>query len=213
MPDTTPSIVGRMVTPWHVEQAALTTVAHWLDFTLAELERQVGLKEQTLARPPSEASYFGGVDMDSFEQDDLPSVVVIANPTGIPERNPGVGYGQLYEVQIGVTWIDQDEDTVRRLAGFYATAAATAIAQHGALNGLSAATVMTGAPDVRFPDADKRTLAQGVCEFHVFVDSILNDQGGVNELPTPPDSAPPDYPDVLEADTEFTAVPATQPIE
>jgi hypothetical protein len=70
--------VGPLVAPWNVEQAALTTLRDHLFIYLAEVERKNGLEIGAIPRPPSDASFYGGIDFDSFQQDLTPSVIVSA---------------------------------------------------------------------------------------------------------------------------------------
>lgn len=208
------SIFGTLVGQPEVEQAVVDTVNVWIHTYLAEVERQHDLKHKTLTRPPNSESVYGCLDFDRWEQDNMPSVIVVANPTGETELN-SVGYGQAYEVQVGARVIKQDEATARLIAGHYGTAIMGLIVQNGSLGGIAVRTRLTVAPVLSLPDPDDRTNVLCVTTFHVFVQPITSDQDGP-DVPTPPDSpqyggtpeAPfADWPTVETTDLSVTAEP------
>lgn len=186
-----PSIFGTFVSQWDVEQAVVTTLKTWIRTYLAETERQAGLKLNTLQRPPTPESIYGDVDFTAWQQDQMPAVIVVCNPTGSAENRPSVGYGQTYEVQVGAGVISQDVDEARMHASYYGTAISGAILQNGALGGIASRTTMDTAPTLSLPDPDLRITALCITVFHVYVQPIVNDGAGP-DVPDPPDS--PQYP-------------------
>jgi hypothetical protein len=190
--------VGPLVAPWNVEQAALTTLRDHLFIYLAEVERKNGLDIGAIPRPPSDASFYGGIDADSFQQDLTPSVVVSCNPTGDTIRDPD-GYLQAYDLQVAAVVIGNDETDGRMLAGLYAAACAGVVAHNGSLGGLAQSSRLVSAPAVEFPDPDERRLVRGTCGFHTWVLPILSEDGDPGAI-DPPDQELPDLPTVQTTD-------------
>jgi hypothetical protein len=195
--------VGPLVAPWNVEQAAIVTLRDRLFTYLAEVERQNDLEIGTLPRPPADESFYGGIDFDSFQQDELPAVIVSANPTGDPVREEG--YLQRYDVRVAAVVLGADEDVARMHAGLYAAACAGIIVHHGSLGGLAENSHMTAAPAVEFPDPDERRLVRGTCGFSTWVMPILAEDGDPG-LIDPPDKPLPDLPVVTEAGIALSVV-------
>jgi hypothetical protein len=201
-----------------VELATIGVLRAWLPIYLAEVERQHSLTAQTLTRPPVPESYVGGLDFLGWQEDRCPTVIVVANPVGEPERTASAGYSQAFEVQVSAVVIGDSEDEARALAGHYGTAIQGAIVQQGSLGGLAQRTVMTAAPRVEFQDPDQRRLAVAAATFHTFVDPIVSEDAGPDTT-TPPDSphyggspdAPfTDWPTVQTPHVSVTAQPTEQ---
>lgn len=185
------SIFGTFVSQWDVEQAVIATLRTWIRTYLAEVERQAGLDLNTLQRPPTPESIYGDVDFTAWQQDQMPAIIVICNPSGAPEGRASAGYEQVYEVQVGAGVIREEVDEARMHASYYGTAISGVILQHGSLGGIAQRTIMVSAPTVSLPVADVRVDALCVTVFHVFIDGIVTDAAGP-DVPTPPDS--PQYP-------------------
>jgi hypothetical protein len=175
------SLFGPLVGIPSIENAVLNTLRTWLPTYLAEVERQHGLPNKAIPRPPASDSYHGGLDFDAWKQDELPSVIVIVEPTGHPEKSASAGYSQEYEIQVGAVWFgtgnaafsSDPEDEARLVAGYYGEALQL-IAQQGALEGLVEETVMTGAPKVEMPSPEERQLARCIATFSTFISTIVN---------------------------------------
>lgn len=211
---TTDNIFGSLRGTPDVEAATLSVLRTWLPYHLRVLERRHGLPLGQLREPPGLDSYIGSVDFQSYRHDICPVITVVVAPTGTTERNAS-GYGQWYEIEVGATVIETDEDESRIMAGHYGTAFVSAIAQHGSLGGLATRTTVITAAAVELPDADKRKVALARATFHSFIDGLVDETAGPN-VSVPPDSpqAPgtpngpwSDFPTVVETPITFVADP------
>src|SRR5205814_8604005 len=129
-------LFGPIRATWELEQAAVETLSIWFPTYLAELERQIGLTNKTIPRPPTPESYHGGVDLESYFQDELPEVVVVVNPLGPPERSASAGYVQGYELQVGCLWVgtgsrlqERPEHEARAIASYLGAASMLLVQQ------------------------------------------------------------------------------------
>lgn len=179
----TDAIFGPLVGLPDIEKAALNQLETWLPEMLSVLERRKRLPLGTLYRPPSPASYFGGLDFLSIQRDRLPAVIVGVQPTGATERTGG-SYGSWFEIQVGVAIATEDEHESRMMAGYYGVAVSAAIVQHGSLGGISSRTEMVTAPAVEFIEDDKRRVVLSRTIFHAFVDALVDETAGT-DTPTP----------------------------
>lgn len=182
----TDTIFGPLAGTPDVETAYLRLLQDWLPAMLYVLERQKGLPRHSIIRPPGPSSYIGGLDFDTYEQDLCPMITVVVNPTGGTERN-GAGYGQWFEVQVGVSVVSESEDEARLAAGYLGIAASAAITQNGSLGGLATRTEMISAPGTEFIDSDIRRLCLSRAVYQTFVDGLVDPNSGPG-TPTPPDS-------------------------
>jgi hypothetical protein len=179
---------GPLISSWDVETAAISTLRTWFPTYLAELERQHGLRPKTIPRPPSPESYHGGEDAESFFQEILPEVVVVANPTGEAERF-SESITQCFELQVMCLWIgtgselaERAEDEARAVAS-YLGSATMLLAQQPSLGGLAENTILIETPVVSLPNPDARQIAQVVTVFHTFVNVIDPTAGPLQPLP------------------------------
>lgn len=181
---------GKLVTQWDIEQAVLSTLRAWLPEQLAELERQHGLPNKTIPRPPVPESIHGGTDLDTWREDNLPEVIVVVKTEGRPEPAGSGEQAQAYRVEIGCQWVGKGsqavpnpEDEARMVAGFLG-AATLLLLQHPQLGGLAERIVLEQAPDTTTPDPDEKVLAQADTAFTVWVPSIVNESlGPAGETP------------------------------
>lgn len=189
------SIFGPLIAPWNVEQAVLSTVHTWIGTYLAELERQNNLKVGDLPRP---ASFNGGLDFLSFQQDETPAVITTCEPFGEPELIGSGEYNQWYAIELGCVLITGSEHDAREAAGLYAAAlAGIGVQPHSCTwGGIAGRTRLVGAPVVKFVDPDIRTVVLGSVSFHSFIQAVVSEAAGP-DAPTPPGSSQyPGSPDV-----------------
>jgi hypothetical protein len=180
------SIFGRLVSPWDIEVAVLTTLRTWMPSYLGEISRQ---QAPLQTRLPAPGSYVGSPDLEAWAQEDNPCVIVVVNPEGDPERTSD-GIFQTYRAQVAVVILDDDPDQARMMASFYGAAVMGAITQRGSLGGIATGTVLTGAPTLSLPDEDERGIYLCLTTFAVTVCPIVQPSAGP-AVPTPPDS--PEY--------------------
>jgi hypothetical protein len=185
-------LFGQFISPEDVIDAAVETLRTWLPTYMAEVERQKGLQPRTIPRPPTPESYHGGVDLETWVGADTPEVMVLAKPSGPPERFAS-SYTQGYTLTVGClcigtgsTLAERPEDDARIVAS-YLGAATMLLVQQPALGGLTERLVMIAAPDVSLPDSEKRAIAQVVTEFEVWVTEIVSETAGPVG-PTPQES-------------------------
>ena len=201
-------VFGPLVAPWNVEQAVIETLRSWLPAYLLAAEEQNGLQRKSLGRPPAPESYHGGLDWESEQQDDLPEVIVICNPTGEPERSAQV-YIQRFEVQVGCVILATEEPieaTARKTAGLW-SAATMLLVHHGGLGSFKAEeTVLIGSPKVEFLDSENRRLAVGITTYYVYAE-ILNPNAGPPVVKTVEPEGP--YPEPPEATKDAITVVGT----
>jgi hypothetical protein len=149
-----------------------------LVYYLAQLERVEGLAARTLTSPPAPDSYYPAVDLESWDESMLPSVMVIAEPTGNPERHGDGTYAQWYAVQVGAVVEGDDEPSAQLLAERYGAAMCSALIENGSLGGVAERTVLTASPKVEFVPDTPRTFAQIVLTIETLLDAVVSDETG-----------------------------------
>lgn len=220
------STFQNLVSRGAVEQAVLSLIQTppagstypLIVYYLAEVERQLGLAAQTILVPPGSASYRGGVDFDTFEQEWQPVITVAAQPTGEAERYDSDGkYGQWYEIQVAATVTAGDEDSARVLADQYGAALAGLLLQQGGLGTrtdsdgstitFAEKTVLRVAPRVEYPNPKLRRLLRSIVLVESFVQGVFA-EAGPGSFGTNPYTAPGALPNVstvkFELQTEDT---------
>lgn len=218
MPTTDPNaLFGRLVTRRDVELAAVSFLQTWVPTYVAELERQGGLAPQTVPLPPDpNLSYRGGLDFDTWEPAWSPVFIVVAQPTGAPQRADGAGnYLQTFSLNVGVNFQFSgatmpslgviEEDSARQYADILGMAACAAMLQHGGLGNwadgsfVALETWMTEYPKTSFPFADERRITR--CQFTLMsvVQNVVTEAAGPKVPAGNPYASPPDLPLVTTA--------------
>lgn len=176
-------------------------------YYLAAVERKNGLPPATLPVPPSSDSYYGGIDFESWNEGFFPSVIVVTQPVGAPERRGDGTYGQWFESKIGALVQGDDETNAQMRAAHYGIAITAAILEQGALGGIATKTILTGASEIEFlEDPATRTLARSVTTFHSFVDRIVGEYDRPLSWAFDPYATPEPDPEVQTVDVQFTGV-------
>lgn len=180
------AIFGQLISTWHIQQAALSTLREWLPSYLAAVERQEGLQDRRLGRPEGPISYYPGVDFFSAGPGEStamspPLVIVTVEPQGRPEMTADL-YFQSYELRVACVVRGSTEEEALQLASLYG-AASMLLAQIGGLQGLAERTVMTGAPTVELvdPEAADRRLMRSVVTYSVHVPHLIQQWGPKGE--------------------------------
>lgn len=183
---------GPLISPEDIIDAAVTTLQVWFDTYLNNVEEKHGLRKKTIPRPPVPESYHGGVDLESWVGEDTPEVMVLAKPSGEPEHSASFYTGK-FELTVGCVCIgtgsvlaERPEDDARKIAS-YLGAASQLLVQQPTLGGLTERLRMSALPDVTFPDPEKRSIAQVVTTFDVWVPEIVSETAGPVG-PTPQES-------------------------
>lgn len=190
----TESLFGPLFSQWDLEQAVCSTLRTWIPEYLAEVERQHGLRNKIIPRPPTPESIHGGVDFESWAQETAPEVIVVVKPDGEPERSPS-GDTQAYQVQVGCRWAgvgselaELPEDEARGVMSYYG-AACKLVAQQPTLQGLVSHVVLEQDPDVTLPGPEVRAQAQVVTSFRMWAITVI--EGAGPQTPSPSES--PEY--------------------
>lgn len=187
------SIFDAILSEADLETAIIVTINTWIPTYLAEIERQAGLPAGQLTVPNTVAAAF---DLNNWSEYQSPSIIVVTGPMGIPERAGGDRYTAVYPVTVGAFLSGQKEPEVRATAQRYIAAVAALLVQNGSLGTFAATETLMIGRHVELPDPENRTLARGVVELHVTVDSILTGAAG----PAAPDPA---------ASTQYTGSPTS----
>jgi hypothetical protein len=182
----TDPIFGPLTGQPAVEFAVLDTLEAWLPYMLRVLERRLSIPRRTLTDPPGRGSYTGGLDFETWNDDDLPAVIAVVNPVGEADRS-AQGYSQWFQIEIGAIVATESEDASRALAGHLGTAVMAALAQHGDLGGIASFTRLLSAPVLEFPDPDIRALVRARTTFRAYVTGLVDDLAGPRTA-TPPES-------------------------
>jgi hypothetical protein len=204
------SVIGAIIDPSVVEDAVTATIEVWIDSYLTEVENQRGLTVNTISRP---LSYNETFDYDNWPEGQLPGIAVISPGTvGEPERWGNGDISAWFEVQVAAIVTGQQEGEVRRVAQRYQSALGALLMQlanlSGATNTPFATDVTFDGYEMRLPDVDNRTLAVGLVNVHVLVDSLFNAQAGLKVAP-PPNPIPQVGPPVTRTGFTVDAEPLT----
>ena len=204
---------GPLVGLENVKQAIITLLSQpptggdtpLVVYYLAEIERQHGLAARTLTQPPSPDSYYGGIDHLSWDESLLPSIIVITQPTGSPERYGDGTYGQWFESQVAAVVQGNDEDDAQMIAAHYGSALTGALLENGDLGGIADKTELAEAAKLEFlEDPATRVFARAVVTVRSFVEPIAGDLDSPTNWPTDP-YTPSSQPPVAET-TDFVVV-------
>lgn len=196
--------VGQIVTPIDVEVAVLEVLSGWLPPYISEVEIDRGILAGTIPRPPGPESYRGSTDATVFQQDETPTLIVIAEPSGAPERSASAGYAQQFLVQVLTVVVQESEDEARQLASFYGGAIMGAIDQQGDLGGIAQNTRLASLPVLEFPNPEIRTLMTSRTEFDVWVQPVFDDQYSGTFLDTPTEPPFGSWPEITSTDVTVT---------
>lgn len=184
---------GPLISPEDIIDAAVTTLQVWFDTYLNNVEEKHGLHKKTIPRPPVPESYHGGIDLESWIGQDTPEVMVLCKPIERPEFSGTAGYTGKFSLTTGCLCVgtgsvlaERPEDDARKIAS-YLGAASQLLVQQPTLGGLTERLRMSALPDVTFPDPEKRSIAQVVTTFDVWVAQVVSEAGGPIG-PTPEES-------------------------
>lgn len=212
------SIFGEILSTYDVEQAAVKTLREWTNDYLAEIERKRGYQKKEIPRPPAAESYHGGVDLESFTQDDTPEVIVICKPQGAPELRGQGGYEQGYDLTVGAVHIGtgsplaaKPESEARAVAS-YLGAAVMLLVQQPTLGGLVERLRLTAAPVVSAPQPDRKDIALCTVQFECWVPTIIEEGEGPLTLGKEPEEPYPEWPEVKTAKETVKAEPVSEAI-
>lgn len=187
------SVYGVIVTGHHVEKIMREHIQRWsLDY-LAEVAEQSGTRSR--GDLPGFRSYLPAIDLDKFDEDQVPSCVIVA--PGIAERPIKDGNGNWrvrWAVGVGCVVSGQDRDNTFELTQLYAAAVRACVLQHQSLGSeLIAGVDWMGEVYDELDDDDARTLAAGQVQFGVDVYTAVDSRGGTAEPVTDPTAPAADW--------------------
>jgi hypothetical protein len=186
-------LFGPLISPEDIIDAAVETLRIWFNEYLNNVEEKHQLRKGIIPRPPTPESYHGGVDLESWIGEDTPEVMVLAKPIERPEFSGTAGYTGKFSLTVGCVCVgngsvlaERPEDDARKIAS-YLGAASQILVQQPSLGGLTERLRMSALPDVTLPDPEKRSIAQVVTSFDVWVAQVASEAGGPIG-PTPEES-------------------------
>lgn len=198
-------VFGPFVSRADVEQAVIGTMKDpppgvnypRIVYYLAEYERLHGLTARTLAVPPSDASYRGGVDHETWNQDQFPVLIVVVKPDGAPiALDTARTYAQWFTVEISATVPGQDEHEAKLRADAYGACVSLCVNQDASLGGLAQRTNWQGYPELQFPDDNMRGIVRSLSVFRTQVSPVMIGEQGPVTWPQDPYNDPGIYPTV-----------------
>lgn len=218
------SLFGQVTGRSDVQNAVISTLQAWIVPMLAEVERQEGLTPRTIP-PPGGAVYpplntfslRGGIDFERWTADQLPLLIVVAQPTGNTEPIAPSTYQQWYEVQIAAVCEDANgsEQVATQQADWYGKALSLILAQDGGMGTrvdtdgstiipFAERTTLEVAPRTEFiPDAP-RSLARSVVVAHLLPNgAIVDGSQGPRTPPADPYAVPGVWPTVTTVDVQL----------
>lgn len=182
------SIFGPIVTGQHVRAAVEATIKLWAPDYLAEVGERSGRERCDL---PGFRSYVSAVDLDRFAEDQLPSCCIVApGLASAPEKRGQNGaYMAEWSVGVGAVVMGPDRETTYELVELYAAAIRALILHHPSLGEFAAGVRWVDERYDDLPFEDSRTIAAGVVQFNVGVETAVDSYG-----PTVPSEDPCDEP-------------------
>lgn len=177
-----------------VEDGIVSFSQEWFPVYLREMELQTGRECGSLPLP---RSYQIWDRFAKFEEDQLPAFVVISPGLDSKPQARGDGsYLGCWKVQAGIIVSASDQTATRQLSRIYAAAIRAMFVQKRSLGGIAVGTEWRDeAYDVVDNVADSRTITSAMVSFGVYVDNVVNRQGGPRTSPTevaPDPRCPPD---------------------
>lgn len=203
------SSIGRIVSRQNVEQTVVKYLQTWLVSTyLPEVEAQNSIAP-ALPRPPSEESYYGGVDDQTWEEDWLPVLVVTAEPVEDAIRLAS-SYQQWFEVKVTNVVFAEDEASARSLSDWYGAAVMATITESLNLDGFASDLILIETPVTAFVEEppDRREFAQATTTFRMLVNDVVTESG----RPASPGWPPPPPFEAQTTSVEVDAVPVDEPL-
>lgn len=178
-----PTVYGPLVSAATLDAALIQTLRAWMPAYVAEAARQDGLTPL----PVAPRSYLVASELDRFEEDQIPSVVVVSPGMSEPPEVQGDGhYRAWWEIGVSAITTGRDADEARRFACIYAAAARGVLIQHPSLGGVASAVAWTGERYDDIQIESRRTLCAGQVTVRVLIEQAAYRFGGPPEPPEDP---------------------------
>jgi hypothetical protein len=184
----TVTIFQRIVTGRMVEAAVRDHCQRWSPDYVAEVSEQSGRDRCDL---PTFRSYLPALDLDKFEEDQVPACVIVAPGTMRPPAKRGHLWYVTWQLSIGCVVSGQDRDNTFELVPLYAAAVRALMVQHPSLgvdwvDGVS----WLGERYDELDTDDSRTIAAASVTFAIDVPSAVDSRGGPAAPSADPCEAP-----------------------
>jgi hypothetical protein len=202
-----PSIFGRIVTGYDVEQAVLAVLQRWSSTYIAELERQHGITACSIARV---RGWSLAPSFDKWPEDQVPGVLVVSTGAAAPIRHGDGTYRATWAVELGCVVSAQTQQLSRELAMLMLSAHKAIIVQRPSLEGFADGTRWLAESYTALPFDDTRSLYAASATLAIDVEDVLTSLAG----PVTPDNPPADpcapfapWPTVETVDVEVDNYP------
>lgn len=188
--------IGSIVTGADVQRAMADTVKLWSPDYLAEVGEQSGRGRGEL---PGFRSYVTLVDLAKYNEDQIPTCVVVAPGTATVERRSR-SYVVEWLCGVGCVVSGQNSENTYELGALYVAAVRALVVQHKSLGGFAEDVSWTGERYDELDANDARTITAGVAQFSVFVASAIDPTLGLT-VPSGDATIPPgDWPEAMTVD-------------
>lgn len=170
------SVFQTIITGRHVEAAVRDHCQRWSPDYVAEVSEQSGRDRCDL---PAFRSYLPALDLDKFEEDQVPACVIVAPGTLRQPERRGTLYYVTWQLSIGCIVSGRDRDNTFELVPLYAAAVRALMVQHQTLgvDWVDGVTWLGERYDELGTD-DSRTIAAASVTFGITVPSAVDSRGG-----------------------------------
>lgn len=169
MPSSPPDVFGPIITGKDVREAVVVMIKRW------EPTYRALINDRYDKALPAFRSYVAAVDLDKMVEDQVPSCVVVApGLMDVPERHARDGYVARWAVGVGVVVSGLSRENTLELAELYAAIVRSIILQQYDESGIINATYWVGERYDELDTTNARTLAAGVVQFGMDVESVVN---------------------------------------
>lgn len=182
----TETIFGRIVTGYDVEQSVLAVLQEWSSTYLAELERQHGIPDCSIARV---RGWQLSPSFDKWPEDQVPGVLVVS--TGVPSQPVRHGdgtYRATWSIEVGAICSARTQQLSHELAMLTLAAHKTILVQRPSLGGFAAGTKWLSERYDQLAYDDTRSMYAASAMLAVEVPDVLVSLAG----PVTPDAPPVD---------------------
>lgn len=194
-------IFGPIVTGVDVVTAVVGHLKLWTPDYLAEVAEHSGRNRGEL---PAFRSYPKMIDLDKFNEDQVPACVVIAPGTAETPVQRTKQYQVEWAVGIGCVVSGQDDENTYELMTLYAAAVRMLMVQHPSLGGFASGVTWVSERYDALPSLDERSLGAAVMQFNVGVDKVTDPTQGPVEPSVDPTQPPGVWPTVETSHIEMT---------
>lgn len=203
------NIFGPIVDRDLIEVTVKDFISKWADTYLNEIERIKVLSSGTI---PRFRSYTQVNKFERWTEEQLPALLVVSpGLAGPPLKNGKNIYRAKWTLGIGIIVAAKDEDTNRRLIGYYTAAIRALFTHRPSIDGFAIGCSWLGENYNDTPEDYRRSTSSGQVLFELEVDAVVQGLAGPATADPPPDPVPDpgDWPEVIDvsAGATFTKEP------